>query len=601
MASAAEHRKQLSEIFRCRSGDGCIGTDVLQDLFKKCGLSSSQLEALELIFTTLGRRADGSIQVAALLDWLFPETASNFPVGAALTSTDLDLASRIPWNAPVHPDDEVLLEGCWTNSCRGDAEMISVCNGVAHSVWGFTAKINARRAPHGTVAIYICMEPEYGGPPLLFKLRDDRAFVGIAAPYEGVVQWQPALSTSPVNPSLITLPGSSAFAAKRGGRIAGLVETGCIALVKGAYFEDCFQQGKCIQMRQDIPVQYFWKAREALNLWQIFGRIFMVIVSYGWTAQGHPDPHCFHLRRLACIFRKYKQYYRSIGLQDVAVALDFCTLWQKEGDEDRRTPEQKVQFNDGLIGFNDMYIDQDVTALKLTGLPAEQLRKYDDRGWTTGESALIDAKGCGWNKYVFDDHFDPDAEDAEGRGFVLKYMKQQGASPPLPPEKMSLRMEERRTRAEERGLMLFTCGRDNDLVPRIYRESFTRLRVCRYLNYFNRGWGMAEVRELCEVLPTCEPYGLSLRRNPGIGDDEVQLLCDTLKVVRTLKVIAINECSISERGAASLGAAIFHMPALLSLVCHSNPFCANDQAKNQLRSAWQSAGKDPFCLSVDYD
>jgi len=99
----------------------------------------------------------------------------------------------------------------------------------------------------------------------------------------------------------------------------------------------------------------------------------------------------------------------------VAVAIDFCSLWQRgSGEEDCRSDFQKQQFNSGLSGFNKMYVHSNVTAIKFIAVPKDERRRYDDRGWTLGESMLIDAKPVLEDAQLsFDDAFDPSADNED--------------------------------------------------------------------------------------------------------------------------------------------------------------------------------------------
>ena len=157
-------------------------------------------------------------------------------------------------------------------------------------------------------------------------------------------------------------------------------------------------------MRQEIPEKYFWSPSELLDLWEKWGRLFMVILSYCWLSADHPDPDMFQLKKLVRILKPLKQHWRRhSGIPDVAVVIDFCSLWQKHPDQDRRSPEQKTQFNDGLVGFNLLYVHQKVTCLVLKDVPAHELRTYDDRGWTLCEQCLVGAKPGMLNQYHFYD------------------------------------------------------------------------------------------------------------------------------------------------------------------------------------------------------
>merc|ERR1712046_279262 len=111
-------------------------------------------------------------------------------------------------------------------------------------------------------------------------------------------------------------------------------------------------------MRQQMPQEYFWDPKEGVSKWMALGKRFLYIVSYTWLSSDHPDPQCYHLSRLVCILKALKIHYSKYGVEEVGVALDFCSLWQKDANgamEDLRTTAQKQAFLEGLGGFNDMY------------------------------------------------------------------------------------------------------------------------------------------------------------------------------------------------------------------------------------------------------
>merc|ERR1719245_3003995 len=71
-------------------------------------------------------------------------------------------------------------------------------------------------------------------------------------------------------------------------RVRDLVAKGTIALVKGAYFEECLQFSRPYAKRQSIPVRHLWSNSEAIKQWDRHKRRFFVVVSYGWLSIEHP-------------------------------------------------------------------------------------------------------------------------------------------------------------------------------------------------------------------------------------------------------------------------------------------------------------------------
>ena len=101
----------------------------------------------------------------------------------------------------------------------------------------------------------------------------------------------------------------------------------------------------------------------------------------------------YHVRRLAHVLKELKEAhkYSSVGgaknaAEEHGIILDYCSLWQRHGDNETRSEFQLQQFKEGLKEINTPYAHQDVTAIKLISLPTAVARKYDDRGWTLFES-----------------------------------------------------------------------------------------------------------------------------------------------------------------------------------------------------------------------
>ena len=62
--------------------------------------------------------------------------------------------------------------------------------------------------------------------------------------------------------------------------IEELLRTSCITLVRGSYFEERLAHGSTIQPRQNIDPCHIWQPDEAIKLWKLFGRLFLIIISY---------------------------------------------------------------------------------------------------------------------------------------------------------------------------------------------------------------------------------------------------------------------------------------------------------------------------------
>lgn len=130
------------------------------------------------------------------------------------------------------------------------------------------------------------------------------------------------------------------------------------------------------------------------------------------------------------------------------------------------------------------------------------------------------------NRYTFEE-FNPCTKLLDGFSFVQKYSEGM-ARPPLTPEGFGRELQERRRRAQAKDVPLFTCDRDSDIVTKVYRQSFERFQQqARWLEYSVAGWGVSEVRPLCEVLPTTRVQALLLGFNP-LGDKGLCVLSEAL-------------------------------------------------------------------------
>jgi len=385
---------------------------------------------------------------------------------------------------------------------------------------------------------------------------------------------------------------------RRQSRIAQLLERGCLALVKGSYLEDCHERGTPFDMRQKIPEHYVWNAEEAIGQWVLYGKTFLYIVSYSWLTSNHPDPDLYHLKRLACILKKLKRHYSRFGVREIAVAIDYCSLWQRQREgtvEDFRTPEQHKQFSEGLGGFNDMYADRDVTALKISSVPVGEPRGYKDRGWPLAETALINCKPTMKTKFTFDENFDHDLEAREGNEFVNHFTACL-AVPPMTPAALDVNMQDRRERAGVRGLDLFTKGPDNKLVPQKYKESFAVVVKEKTLTFPSVLWSGPEIISLCQVLPlftSLEYLGLAKNRIDGKA---LEMLCQTLKFLPSFKFLNIRCNLVGIDEVACVTRSFTCMPSLVSLSLSENPVCSSAALIEELNCEWAQAGKEPHML-----
>mmetsp|Transcript_90124 Transcript_90124/g.197397 ORF Transcript_90124/g.197397 Transcript_90124/m.197397 type:complete len:556 (+) Transcript_90124:200-1867(+) len=351
----------------------------------------------------------------------------------------------------------------------------------------------------------------------------------------------------------------SSLTITKGCRLAQLIESGCIGLVRSSYFEDCELHDRPFSMRQLIPNSFMWRGPEAVNLWWKHGKCFLMVVSYTWLSRDHPDPNQTHLRKLVRILEEYKKVWE---LHEVAVILDYCSLWQPGARMDTRTAEQKEQFDYGLRELNVAYAHKAITAVKLTEVPASEPRKYEDRGWTLLEEILIDSKGGDWNRWTFGD-LDP--ESTQWADSVVFFMQARSLRlrPPLTPQRFVQELESRRQRARLKDYPLFSNEKDNEEVPKLYEDIYSQLIHSSKLAYENADWSDEEVVLLVEVIARCD----------------------------RLEKLVLNNNRISLQGASEIAKLIPSLPTLKLLALSGNPLCRDPQATDLLRLVWMREKK----------
>lgn len=342
----------------------------------------------------------------------------------------------------------------------------------------------------------------------------------------------------------------------KGGRLADLIQRGVIRVLKSAYFQDCLFSEESISMRQKIPSMMFWEPDEAVKRWQSLGKCFLCIVSYPWLSKKHPDPHRFHLRRLVRVLDEYRRLW---GGDEVAVILDYCSLWQRgPAERDPRSDEQKVYFEAGLHEMTLAYGHKAITSLRLMDVPKTEPRQYTDRGWTCLESIAMDCKGGDWNAWSFQD-FDYEAPVMENTYAYLSSFKRPRIEVPVSVFRFERELAQRRRRCES---VKKECFQDHDDEARVkawYRELLLLITQKSKLSFSSAKLTDERFVEFGEVLMECHD----------------------------LEVLDLSHNLISVDGVVVLVRALPKLKLLKQLVLKGNPLCKSSDAKARLALAWK--------------
>ena len=419
------------------------------------------------------------------------------------------------------------------------------------------------------------------------------------------------------------------------------VESGAVAPLRGSWLLALYEAGGRLKRRQELPDRAFWTAAELRSIVDAarqhfglgteaakdaLGHLFNAL-SYRWLAKGQPDPHGFHLERVANFlysylgwgnpkykaFEKYKDNYldatplnkhlfKPLGLEtppDCAVFWDYGVLWQKalpgpDGtQEDDRSELQRAQMGKGLKWSNVWYGHAHALTWVQPELPdGFEGASYEQSGWCFVEASLSSVlkssqKRINIGKFT-------SGRDGEGFFFpnVPYAIKQSaiGSRPPVrAPNKVAAMLEGK----------TFFARADVATVAALYCDFFEAVAPWRRsLKLHGLGWGDEEVAETCSALASfsrlatldlsgnrigvdgakrvaglCEVSAsvtsLSLGDN-NLGDDGIEALSIGLKESKSLATLDLSNrygssTKFGPKGAAALASAIAVMASLTSV------------------------------------
>jgi hypothetical protein len=364
------------------------------------------------------------------------------------------------------------------------------------------------------------------------------------------------------------------------------VESGAIAAVKGTWLVGLHKRGGRLSRRQDLPPEAFWSAGElkrvALALGDDFGVLF-VALSYRWLTKEHPDPDGFHLGIVAAVAELYLNLkgggfpwkddgpnkYPSqltaafrkhgLGLPEFALFWDFASLHQP-----LRTDAEAKLFPKGLQNSNVWYGHARTVVWMQSQLPegfAARMRAsepplaetYEDSGWCYVEAAISAAIKPGFLRLDLAKRTKLAMACAYGPDFpgdpdeMLACVCARRRPPPPSPETVR-----RLLQTEKR----FTNSSDVSKVADLYAAFFGKVTNVDTLVFEGLEWGVADVVELCEVLPRFVALRtLDLSENK-IGPEGASALGEALKVNRVVTSVHLGYNSIGDDGAKAIAEAL---------------------------------------------
>ena len=367
-------------------------------------------------------------------------------------------------------------------------------------------------------------------------------------------------------PKLECMEGVRSYTLISGSAFARLIQKGSFQFIKGRYFEDCWRDQHVFACRQNIPPEYLWTGDECVKLWEAHGPCFMLSISYGWLHEDHPDPEMFHLKRLAKVVKAFKKFC-SIDIEDCAVFLDFCSLWQKElvdGVESTLALPSKSCSSRKPLTRSTL-----LTATKQSppcvSRPCQraqcELTTCEDgpnlrRGSSTAKvfsrgGALMTLR----TTVVLPEGFDADCsvQDMVRHFDIIFGHARDFKGPPLKPRRFNEKLRQLDEVAHGNGVRLFTNGKeDMDLVKRKYVDSYALLTQATELYFSARRWSSGDFECLVEALPDFTNLWKFTFMHFKLSTDQAQRLAVALSHCRACIEISMAANSLSLSGQYAL-------------------------------------------------
>jgi len=232
---------------------------------------------------------------------------------------------------------------------------------------------------------------------------------------------------------------------------------------------------------------------------------------------------------------------------------DYCSLPQRRGSLDDRTPELKERFRFGLRTINRWYVHRLTTVILVTKLPNDLTKysnntDYDGRGWTTTERSLasiVKSSLCLIDTAKMDCL---EGEELTGSE-ALEHMVASRRAPPVP-EAFAAMLES----GVKSGGIKFTAAADLRIVIEQYSRGFTEsFETTEGLYYARLGWDDNEVLKLCDALRHSKPQRLKRLRLQGnnLTDKSVQQLATSLArqdLMPRLELLNVEQNMLSLQG-----------------------------------------------------
>lgn len=321
-----------------------------------------------------------------------------------------------------------------------------------------------------------------------------------------------------------------------------------------------------LERRQDLPEEAFLTAELAARLW-VDDKLSIIILSYGWLSQEHPDPDGFHLSRILHCLKVHRAHFQH-QFPDTGLFWDFVSLPQKP-----RSAEEEVNFRRGLAAMALFYSSTDHAVVQLKEMPANEaqlnLTPYSLRGWCTFEEVVASILKS--SQMLLDLRLAATCFQTGGGWLDVTRRAVAGRQPPLHPN----RMEE---------LLLtkkFTNDADTSVVARLYRGFFHDVCGAAQRLHFQHigegvGWGAKEASQLAEALPEFISCQILILDGHSLEDEGISSIAQALLHMPAVKVVSLKGCGFGEQGLRVLKNQLPHLQ-MLDRLCL--PVCLEESSE----------------------
>jgi len=362
-------------------------------------------------------------------------------------------------------------------------------------------------------------------------------------------------------------------------RTAELLGKGAVKLISAKWLLK--QAPDFIMIRcQDMPIEAVVPAAAAAEFFRESSAVSqqIVVLSYPWLSNAHPDPSGFHLQRVLKYLKSYLLFSR---LEDVGVFWDFASMPQAP-----RSEQDNEVFKLGLKLINLLYGSQQTSVIQLKVMPpckdneSLNLLEYSQRGWCTVEERI---SGIMKNTVTLLDLSRADDLVMWGASWLqVRDAAIVARQPPMLPSALSVLLESKS----------FTSHADKSIVESIYASFFQESCATVESLFFSdvsctNPWS-ACIEELAVVLPDFKSCKRLYLQNHNFTDNDIARLAPSLSSM-PLEHLILGGNSFGSIGIDGLQDVVkIGSLRLLQLPLQAR----HSEAGNALTKTWQSLGKN---------